>query len=157
VLNLLLSLVWSGRKVTGGSLKESREVLEIAETDGELSCLDAGCFDYVLLGAFKVFVVMCLRSCDVLVRCREAVLHGGRAPDEMWGRGGLCFIPVSLLASEIGTCLSRLVYVISALLNARSLRRVETRKGISRRCWLWRRKESRKARCVYHLSCRSIV
>uniref|UniRef100_A0A0E0Q477 Uncharacterized protein n=1 Tax=Oryza rufipogon TaxID=4529 RepID=A0A0E0Q477_ORYRU len=52
--------------VTGGSLKESREALEIAETDGELSCLDAGCFDYVLLGAFKVFVVMCLRSCDVL-------------------------------------------------------------------------------------------
>ncbi|KAB8107514.1 hypothetical protein EE612_042313, partial [Oryza sativa] len=132
--------------VTGGSLKESREVLEIAETDGELSCLDAGCFDYVMLGAFKVFVVMCPRSCDVLGRCREAVLHGGRAPDEMWGRGGLCIIPVSLLASEIGTCLSRLVYVISALLNARSLRRVEIRKGISRRCWLWRRKESRKAR-----------
>ncbi|BAH94127.1 Os08g0165800 [Oryza sativa Japonica Group] len=41
--------------VTGGSLKESREVLEIAETDGELSCLDAGCFDYVMLGAFKEF------------------------------------------------------------------------------------------------------
>uniref|UniRef100_A0A0E0I7M1 Uncharacterized protein n=1 Tax=Oryza nivara TaxID=4536 RepID=A0A0E0I7M1_ORYNI len=38
VLNLLLSLVWSGRKVTGGSLKESREVLEIAETDGRLFC-----------------------------------------------------------------------------------------------------------------------
>uniref|UniRef100_A0A0E0HWT4 TatD related DNase n=1 Tax=Oryza nivara TaxID=4536 RepID=A0A0E0HWT4_ORYNI len=110
VLNLLLSLVWSGRKVTGGSLKESREALEIAETDGELSCLDAGCFDYVLLGAFKVFVVMCLRSCDVLVRCREAVLHGGRAPDEMRGRGGLYSIPVSLLTPEIGVCLSRLDY-----------------------------------------------
>uniref|UniRef100_A0A0E0HWT0 Uncharacterized protein n=1 Tax=Oryza nivara TaxID=4536 RepID=A0A0E0HWT0_ORYNI len=38
VLNLLLSLVWSGRKVTGGSLKESREALEIAETDGRLFC-----------------------------------------------------------------------------------------------------------------------
>uniref|UniRef100_A0A0E0Q481 TatD related DNase n=1 Tax=Oryza rufipogon TaxID=4529 RepID=A0A0E0Q481_ORYRU len=105
------------RKVTGGSLKESREALEIAETDGELSCFDAACFDYVLLGAFKVFVVMCLRSCDVLVRCREAVLHGGRAPDEMRGRGGLYSIPVSLLTPEIGVCLSRLDYVNSALLN----------------------------------------
>jgi hypothetical protein len=104
-----------------------------------------------------VFVVMCLRSCDVLVRCREAVLHGGRAPDEMRGRGGLCSIPLSLLVPEIGGCLLRLGHVISALLNVRSLRRVETRKGISRRCWLWRRKELRKARCVYHLSCRSIM
>uniref|UniRef100_A0A0E0EID7 Uncharacterized protein n=1 Tax=Oryza meridionalis TaxID=40149 RepID=A0A0E0EID7_9ORYZ len=67
--------------VTGGSLKESREVLEIAETDGELSCLDAGCFDYVMLGAFKVFVVMCPRSCDVLGRCRDAEFEESGDPE----------------------------------------------------------------------------
>jgi hypothetical protein len=48
-----------------------------------IACCDplAGVFG----GASGVFDVMRLRSCLVSVQCREAVLHGWRAPDEMWG------------------------------------------------------------------------
>jgi len=87
-----------GRQVTGGSLKESREALEIAETDGKLSGLPACCGSWtsaVLGGACKVFGEMHLRSCLVCVQCREAVLHCGRAPDEMRGSWnfsiGICY------------------------------------------------------------------
>lgn len=56
------------RQVTGGSLKESREALEIAETDGKPSCLPACCGSLTaaaLGGACKVFGEMLLRSCLV--------------------------------------------------------------------------------------------
>ena len=59
-----------GRQVTGGSLKESREALEIAETDGKPSCLPACCGSLTaaaLGGACNVFGEMLLRRslvCD---------------------------------------------------------------------------------------------
>jgi len=59
----------------------------------------------VLRGASGVFDVMCLKICLVSVQCREAVLHGRRAPDEMWGnwhfRVGVCYRSFVVLLSNL--------------------------------------------------------
>jgi hypothetical protein len=91
-------------QVTGGSLKESREALEIAETDGKPWFSDGAYPWMCLLGACKMFDVMHLRSSLLSVECREAVLHRGCPSDKMRGNSILLDDIYCLLSDWFWDC-----------------------------------------------------